>query len=66
MTQINVTTVARAEELLAEWGAVYADRDARVLLAWRSRVPKTRIAQLTGIARSTVDAIIKAAQNPLG
>lgn len=62
MNQTDVTTVPRAEELLSEWSVVRADRDARILLAWRSRVPKGRIATLMGIARSTVDTVIAKAE----
>lgn len=54
---VQELTVRQAEELLTEWATVAADRDARVLTALASRVPKRRIADLTGLARTTIDAI---------
>jgi len=57
--KITETTVSRAEELLTEWGAVYADRDLRVLVALKSRIPKVRIAALSGLGKATVDRIEK-------
>jgi hypothetical protein len=65
MTDLQETTVARAEELCTEWAAMNRDRDVRVLLAWRSQMPKSRIAALMGLARSTVDTIIAKEVNSL-
>lgn len=47
----------QAESLLREWARVSADRDRRVLDAISSGVPKARISELTGLARTTIDRI---------
>lgn len=50
-------TPGQAEELLTEWAAVAASRDARVLAALDAGLTKHRIHVLTGISRSTIDRI---------
>ena len=47
------------EQELAEWAASQADRDNLVRAALAAGVQKQRIHDLTGIARSTIDRIIK-------
>jgi hypothetical protein len=47
-----------AEELLIEWVTVTRDRDNRVRWAVAAGVSKYRINQLTGISRTTIDAIL--------
>ncbi|GAA1281678.1 hypothetical protein [Saccharothrix xinjiangensis] len=53
------TATDHAEELLLEWGAVYRDRDARILLGLLAGMPKARIHRLMGIARNTVEAVLE-------
>ena len=56
---VRELTIREAEVLLSEWGVAHKDRDAVILTALASRVPKRRIAELTGIARTTIDNIEK-------
>jgi hypothetical protein len=51
---------ADAEEMLIRWASI--NRDDIVLLAYLCNVSKNRIAQLTGIARSTIDRILEKAK----
>ena len=48
----------QARELLIEWAAVTASRDARVRTAFVSGLSKSEISRLTGLARTTVDRIV--------
>lgn len=50
---------ARLEQELAEWAAGQSDRDNLIRAAYVGGVTKLRIHQLTGIARTTIDRIIK-------
>lgn len=54
---VQELTVREAEDMAAQWGWWAAERDRVVLTALRSRVSKRRIAELTGLARTTIDAI---------
>ena len=51
-------TLREAEELLTEYAAVVASRDARVREAIRAGVSKHRIHVLSGLGRMTVDRIL--------
>ncbi len=57
-------TVRQAKELLTEWAAVVASRDDRVRAAYDSGVSKSEISRLTGVARTTIDRILEAADGP--
>lgn len=48
-----------AEHDLLDWTATVADRDARVLTALLAGLSKNRVHTLTGIARTTIDDILK-------
>lgn len=48
-----------AEHDLLDWAATVADRDARVLTALLANHSKNRVHTLTGIARTTIDDILK-------
>lgn len=50
--------VARAEQPLVEWAAVYRRRDDVICAAYVAGVPKRRIWRITGIARTTIDSIL--------
>lgn len=56
-------TVREATELLEDWASnrdeVDEQRNRRVRLAYASGVGRSRIAQLTGLARSTVERILR-------
>jgi DNA invertase Pin-like site-specific DNA recombinase len=56
-------TVREATEQLQDWAArgelVYSERNQRVRQAWEAGLGKSRIAQLTGLARSTVERILR-------
>ena len=60
---IPETAIAAAAESLADWAAnrdkVDDQRDARVRAAYAAGMGKSRIAQLTGLARGTVDSILR-------
>ena len=61
--EVKEVTIARAAELLHEWATnrdqVDHERNPRVHLAYASGMGKSRIAQLTGLARSTVERILR-------
>ena len=48
-----------AEDQLRFWRRISDSRDGRVRMAYRSGVSKAEIAHLTGLARSTIDRILK-------
>lgn len=48
-----------AERSLTEWAAVAGDRDNRIHAAITAGLSKYRIQQLTGLARSTIDRILR-------
>lgn len=52
--------------MLMEYGVIAGDRDARVLAAFAAGLSKSRIHQLTGIGRMTIDRILAAAESPDG
>jgi hypothetical protein len=45
--------------LLKMWARWNHNRDAIIRTAYRDGVPKTEIHQITGLARSTIDRIIR-------
>jgi hypothetical protein len=49
-----------AERILAEWALCHADRDKVVRLAHQAGISKHRIYEVTGIARTTIDRIVRA------
>jgi hypothetical protein len=51
-------TPPEAEELLIEYAAMTASRNARVIAAVGAGVSKHRVYVLTGIARTTIDQIL--------
>ena len=55
---VQEVTVRRAEELCAELGMAFADRDMVVRTAYVSGVNIKRISDLTGLARATVSRIV--------
>jgi hypothetical protein len=59
MVAMTEMTVREARDLLIEWAAVVASRDARVCSAFVSGVSKSEISRLAGIARTTVDRILE-------
>lgn len=50
---------ADAERALIEWATVANDRDRRILAAHAAGISKNRIHVLTGIARTTIDRVLK-------
>jgi len=51
-------TLRQARELLAEYAAVLRSRDDRVRTTFAAGLSKSEIHRLTGIARTTIDAIL--------
>jgi hypothetical protein len=51
-------TVRQARELLIEYAAMLASRDARVRAAVAAGVSKAEIHRITGIARTTINDIL--------
>ena len=51
-------TVRQARDLLIEYAAVLASRDARVRAAVGAGVSKAEIHRITGIARTTINDIL--------
>jgi predicted DNA-binding protein (UPF0251 family) len=58
---VRYVTPEEAERMLTEWATVTRDRDNRVRLAVAAGVSKYRVAQVTGIARTTIDRILAGA-----
>jgi hypothetical protein len=57
-------TREEAEQLLIEWAATRDSRDALVRAAVEAGVSKHRVYVLTGIARTTIDDILRSADGP--
>lgn len=53
-------TIRQAEERLIEWGVMYADKGNVAALAYDAGVQKSRIAQLMGLDRGTINRILAA------
>jgi hypothetical protein len=51
--------VTPIEEQLAEYAMTVADRDNLIRAAYAAGLPKRRIAALSGLARMTVDKILR-------
>jgi len=49
----------RAEQALATWGANYRDRDVYVLRGLLAGLNKNRVHQLTGLSRTTIEAVLR-------
>jgi DNA invertase Pin-like site-specific DNA recombinase len=60
---VRETAIAEAAESLNDWAThrdnVDHERDQRVRAAYAAGMGKSRIAQLTGLARSTVERILR-------
>jgi len=52
-------TLQQAKDMLRFWRQITDERDSRVRLAYRSGLRKTDIGRAAGLARSTVDYILK-------
>lgn len=53
-----IAVVKQARDSLAEIAVIRADTDNRIRTAYRLGIRKTEIAQLSGLARSTIDRIL--------
>lgn len=54
-----MTSREDAERSLIEWATVTNDRDRRIVAAHNAGISKNRIYTLTGVARTTIDRILK-------
>ncbi|MFE1784226.1 hypothetical protein ACFW9F_16990, partial [Streptomyces sp. NPDC059506] len=57
--QTQSTRAAESERALAGWAALHRRRDDIVREAFDAGVPKTRIHELTGLSRSTIDRLLR-------
>lgn len=58
-SELSATQQAQLEQELTEWAASVADRDNLVRAAYAGGVTKQRIHELSGIARTTINRIVK-------
>jgi hypothetical protein len=56
---METLTIRQAEDRLCELGMTLADRDMVIRLAAGAGVSKRRMADLTGLARTTIDRILR-------
>lgn len=59
-------TLRQAEDLLRNWRSAAARRDEVVWAAIDAGVSKSRISELSGLARSTIDRILAGAEDTDG